>query len=251
MPYFRYRLTLHLEICTIKMKQAQFSEAVLDYWSTQTLSLSLFKALQTHQVLTFYRAVVIIIVVVEQTLSLSLCLFLLIFDLFVPLHLRRRRRRRRDDSFHLQACVCFYLKMGQPRPLFHLFSSFQMHYKFYKNTNVNKCPSSIRCRDSNSRPLKHKPPPITTRPGLPSTRPSSVCLFRSDSVQSRAQIRRNQNTKQQKTSQQVRSQLAKSSLTHFPIVQLRIIVFEPNRVCLLKFGWKQATTPLMSYTLLL
>ena len=32
---------------------------------------------------------------------------------------------------------------------------------------VKKCPSSIRCRDSNSRPLEHEPPPITTRPGLP------------------------------------------------------------------------------------
>ena len=27
------------------------------------------------------------------------------------------------------------------------------------------CPSSIRCRDSNSQPLKHESPPITTRPG--------------------------------------------------------------------------------------
>ena len=32
---------------------------------------------------------------------------------------------------------------------------------------VKKCPSSIRCQDSNSRPLEHEPPPITTRPGLP------------------------------------------------------------------------------------
>ena len=32
---------------------------------------------------------------------------------------------------------------------------------------VKKCPSSIRCWDSNSRPLEHEPPPITTRPGLP------------------------------------------------------------------------------------
>ena len=32
---------------------------------------------------------------------------------------------------------------------------------------MNKCPSSIRCRDSNPRPFKHESPPITTRPGLP------------------------------------------------------------------------------------
>ena len=29
------------------------------------------------------------------------------------------------------------------------------------------CPSSIRCRDSNPRPLECESPPITTRPGLP------------------------------------------------------------------------------------
>ena len=37
------------------------------------------------------------------------------------------------------------------------------------NFTTNKCekfPSSIRCRDSNSRPLEHESPPITTRPGL-------------------------------------------------------------------------------------
>ena len=30
-----------------------------------------------------------------------------------------------------------------------------------------KCPSSIRCQDSNSQPLELESPPITTRPGLP------------------------------------------------------------------------------------
>ena len=29
------------------------------------------------------------------------------------------------------------------------------------------CPSSVRRRDSNPRPLYREPPPITTRPGLP------------------------------------------------------------------------------------
>ena len=54
-------------------------------------------------------------------------------------------------------------KMGRPRPLFRLFSSYQhTHYKFY-----NKCPCSILCWDSNSWPLEHESPSITTRPGLP------------------------------------------------------------------------------------
>ena len=58
--------------------------------------------------------------------------------------------------------------MGQPRPLFHLFSSFfNQISQFLQQINVNKCPYSIRCRDSNSRPLKHESPPITTRPRLP------------------------------------------------------------------------------------
>ena len=57
--------------------------------------------------------------------------------------------------------------MGQPRPLFHLFLSFQTTLQILQQINVKKCPSSIRCWDSNSRPLEHEFPPITTRPGLP------------------------------------------------------------------------------------
>ena len=58
--------------------------------------------------------------------------------------------------------------MGQPRPLFNSFSSFQTNTSnFTTNMYVKKCPSRIRCRDSNSWPLEHEPPPITTRPGLP------------------------------------------------------------------------------------
>ena len=32
---------------------------------------------------------------------------------------------------------------------------------------MSKCPSSIRCRDSNPRPFEHESSPKTTRPGLP------------------------------------------------------------------------------------
>ena len=61
-----------------------------------------------------------------------------------------------------------FSKMGQPRPLFRLFSVFSnKHYKFLQQIYVKKCPSSIRCRDSNPRPLERESPPITTRPGLP------------------------------------------------------------------------------------
>ena len=39
-------------------------------------------------------------------------------------------------------------------------------YNFY-NKYVRKCPSSIRCRDSNPPPSERQSLPITTRPGLP------------------------------------------------------------------------------------
>ena len=58
--------------------------------------------------------------------------------------------------------------MGQPRPLFHLFSVFfKQTIQFLQQINVKKCPSSIRRWDSNPRPLERESPPITTRPGLP------------------------------------------------------------------------------------
>ena len=53
---------------------------------------------------------------------------------------------------------------------------FQTHYKFYNKYICEKCPSSIQCRDSNSQPLEHESPPITTRPGLP---PQEICFTRS------------------------------------------------------------------------
>ena len=58
-------------------------------------------------------------------------------------------------------------RMGQTRPLFHLFLSFQTFITIFTTKNMKKCRSSIQCRDSNSQPLEHQSPPITTRPGLP------------------------------------------------------------------------------------
>ena len=64
--------------------------------------------------------------------------------------------------------------MGQPRPLFHLFSSFQTYITIFQQKNLKKCPFSIRCHDSNSWPLEHESPLITTRPGVP---PVSMLLL--------------------------------------------------------------------------
>ena len=47
---------------------------------------------------------------------------------------------------------------------FHLF---QTNIAIFTANICEKCLSSLRCWDSNSQPLEHQSPPITTRPGLP------------------------------------------------------------------------------------
>ena len=70
--------------------------------------------------------------------------------------------RPSGESFLEQLKMSYlrFLKMGQPWPLFNLFLPFQTHTLHFYN---KKC---IWCRDSNSQPLKHESPPITSRPGL-------------------------------------------------------------------------------------
>ena len=53
--------------------------------------------------------------------------------------------------------------MGHSRFLFGLF---KQKFQFLQQINAKKCPSSIKCWDSNPRPSEHESPPITTRPGL-------------------------------------------------------------------------------------
>ena len=60
-----------------------------------------------------------------------------------------------NESNFLRIFLLFF-KMGHPLHLF-VFSKHQ----------CKKCPSSIRCWISNSRPLEHQSSPITTRPRLP------------------------------------------------------------------------------------
>ena len=55
------------------------------------------------------------------------------------------------------------------------FRLFKQKLQFLQQINVKKCPSSIRHKDPNSQPSDYKPPPLTTRPGLP---PSFHCLPR-------------------------------------------------------------------------
>ena len=56
------------------------------------------------------------------------------------------------------------LKMGHPRPLFCLFSSFQTNITHFTTNICEKCPSSVRCWDSNPRTSEHESPHITTWP---------------------------------------------------------------------------------------
>ena len=71
--------------------------------------------------------------------------------------------------------VFFSPLMGHPRPLLSfIFGIFKQTLQSYNNI-CEKCPSSIRYRDSNPRPLEVESPPITTRPGLPPI--ESIVLF--------------------------------------------------------------------------
>ena len=60
--------------------------------------------------------------------------------------------------------IVFFKKTGQLRPLFVYFWSFQTNNTIFATNQCEKCPSSIRRWDSNSRPLKHESSPITARP---------------------------------------------------------------------------------------
>ena len=60
--------------------------------------------------------------------------------------------------------------MGQSRPLFVYFQSFQTNNTIFTTIQcekMSKYPSSMQRWDSNPQPSEHESPPIITRPGLP------------------------------------------------------------------------------------
>ena len=57
----------------------------------------------------------------------------------------------------------FFFYNGPIQPFIHLFPSFQTQITIFTTKKCERCQSSIWCQDSNSRPLEHKSPPITTR----------------------------------------------------------------------------------------
>ena len=74
------------------------------------------------------------------------------------------------NSEPLSHLLIIHFLNGHPRPLFsfiYVFSiSISISFQFWQQIYVKKCPSCIWHRDSNSQPLKHESPSITTRPGL-------------------------------------------------------------------------------------
>ena len=65
--------------------------------------------------------------------------------------------------------MVYFLKKNGPTlaSVSFIFGLFNKHYKFLQQIYVKKCPSSLRCRDSNPRPSDRESPPQTTRLGLP------------------------------------------------------------------------------------
>ena len=87
-------------------------------------------------------------------------------------------------SYILSVCLFIkrpvsFFKWANPGLFFISFCLFKHTLQFLQQINVKKCPSSIWCRDWNSRPLEHKSLPITTRPGLP---PNGLSLYLAISV---------------------------------------------------------------------
>ena len=73
----------------------------------------------------------------------------------------------------------FFKKWANPGLFFVYLWTFQKINTNFTINQCEKCPSSIRRRDSNPRPFEHESSPITTRPGLP---PSDVISLNADQV---------------------------------------------------------------------
>ena len=64
-------------------------------------------------------------------------------------------------------CTTYFCKWANPGLFFIYFCLFKLTFQILQQIGMQKCSSSIQCRDSNSQPLEHESPAITTRPGLP------------------------------------------------------------------------------------
>ena len=57
-----------------------------------------------------------------------------------------------------------FKKLANPGVFLIYFRLLKHLLQFLTTNKCEKCPSIIRCQDSNSQPLEHESPPITTRP---------------------------------------------------------------------------------------
>ena len=67
--------------------------------------------------------------------------------------------------FFRHSVIIFFKNVPTSASFTFIFDFSNTHYKLFNTYDVKKCPSSIQCRDRNSRPLEHESPPITTWPG--------------------------------------------------------------------------------------
>ena len=115
-----------------------------------------------------FRFYGIIIVVVEFNPQLSDAINAQLgsFSLEFLFHLSKRFLKG-NGSVLFKRTQLFFFQMGQPSPFFVYFRSFkQISIQFLQQVYAKKCPSSIRCQDSNPQPLEYESLPITTRTGL-------------------------------------------------------------------------------------
>ena len=79
---------------------------------------------------------------------------------------------------HCLPPLIFGLFKPTPASFSFIFGLFkQISLQFLQLINVKKYPSSIQCWDSNPRPSEHGPPPIPTRPGIPTYNIWPLCTY--------------------------------------------------------------------------
>ena len=84
-------------------------------------------------------------------------------------HTDVQNRLQYRSAIQAPLTTVYFFKKGPIPASFIYFRSFQANSTIFTTNQCENmsCPSSIRCRDSNPRPLERESPPITTRPGLP------------------------------------------------------------------------------------
>ena len=96
---------------------------------------------------------------------------------FIPQELEKWSNRERHLSLAKNNYFYWFYFLKWAIFIFVFRSVFGTTVQILQQINVKNDPSSIRCRDSNSRPLNLESPPITIWPGLP---PIYWCAIRSD-----------------------------------------------------------------------